>query len=221
MSRIRGYLEILLDDRERLVTLAETEARAHTKEELRQLVEIDQSITAIVNSIRHAETGTDLSASPPKPTTDPASDYRLQAARYFDALREDATFAKTMMGDYGKWMLATLAAVHVGGIYLVNSMTAVEMNGKIEAMWWLLAGLLLNLAAGLVTYANWNLLAQYTPKIGMLVNEEHWPKSWPLNGWVNVTMWGAILLGVASALTLIPAGLALNDAVILAVTTGA
>jgi hypothetical protein len=209
-------LEILLDDRERLVTLAETEARPYTKEELQQLVEIDQAITAIVNSMRHAEAGTDLSASPPQPVVDRVSDYRLQALKYFDALREDATFAKTMMGDYGKWMLATLAAVHVGGIYLVNSMTAVEMGGRIAGMWWLLIGLLLNLAAGLVTYANWNLLAQFTPKIGMLVNEEQWPKSWPLNGWVNVTMWGAILLGVASALTLIPTGFALNDAVIMA-----
>jgi hypothetical protein len=205
MKETEAYFSLLAEERQRIVDVPSVEHRQWTDDELKRMALIDQALTAIVNDDRRRQPP----AAPPPAPSAPGSDYRLVAERVYDNLREAQKQASTMVADYGRWLVATISASHLGGIFFVGGLPAeaVPWTVKEPAIWSLVIGLVSILAAGLVTYFNWSLNARAYAQMAnpeLLIDPQRWPKlDEKLAANARLTMRIAIGLGVLSVVMLI------------------
>lgn len=133
-------------------------------------------------------------------------EYREVARETLAGMREAARHSATLQTDYGKWLTTTIAATHLGGIYVLVSMEGVAPAAKFPAVATLVGGLVLCFASGLFSYLNFGtvrrqMLEWADPRI--LFDQAAWPKDNPFRRRVvTATMVAAIALGVASVLCL-------------------
>src|SRR5262245_38935535 len=110
-------------------------------------------------------------------TNDP--DYRYQALHAFQSQREGHRLALHLQAEYGKWLIATIAAVHLAAIYLVVTDDALPAAAKINGTAVFVAGIMNILFAGLFALWNSRLLARQFD-VGsdarMLIDPDAWPK---------------------------------------------
>jgi hypothetical protein len=99
---------------------------------------------------------------------------------------------------------ATIAAVHLGGIYVLTQAYFIETTARESGVLILTFGILLVLFAGLSAWWNWyaaSLLYQKWANPDMLVNPNAWPKDDPvLSARMNWTFRASIIVGLLSAL---------------------
>ena len=157
LEALRARGQLVIAERDKLVNVALDEARDLSTAEMEQLVLLDQTITAMSNAILHQAPAPAPAQRPPLPAnqSDPGSDYRLVAAARFELNKERYRLVGQLLADYGKWLVATIAAAHLGGIYFIGSIEEIPLLEKEPALLALVAGLVLILMCGLATFYNW------------------------------------------------------------------
>lgn len=129
-------------------------------------------------------------------------DYREVARATLDGLREAARQTAGLQADYGKWLTTTIAATHLGGIYVVVSMEGVLPAAKLPAVATLVAGLVLCFASGLCTYLNFEMIRRQLVEWAdarILVDAAVWPQDHASRRRIiNGLMFASIALGIAS-----------------------
>lgn len=130
---------------------------------------------------------------------------------------EKERFHSQIAADYGKWLLASILLLHGGGLLGIFSIAEkANLDSLIGAATALIAGLMLGLLAGFITWLNWLLLASSYEQIAdhrVLASEE---ASFPdakrsTQIGIVLTFWSSMIIGFASALFLpIAAWLVIN-----------
>jgi len=108
------------------------------------------------------------------------ADYRVMAAQEYQTQREAKRFTSQLQADYGRWLITTIAAIHVAGIYLISSLPDLDLAAKRTGIWVLVAGLVMILMSGLAAWINWGAAAQLCSRrsdVRMLVDREAWPET--------------------------------------------
>lgn len=135
-------------------------------------------------------------------------DEKLEARRLILAhSRDRARISGEFQGQYGKWLVASLLLVHgaVFGFLATND----EMSRAYlpHIFWWPIAGLLLALACGFLTWLNWGL--HLNNELAVDVHTMHdldreWPQPNPhIERWIAPIFVAAVISGVASALCIV------------------
>lgn len=115
--------------------------------------------------------------------------------------------------DYGKWLIASMLAIHGGSIYTLMNLRTLVLETQKPALIWAamssVAGIALIMVAGFFAWLNFQLASD---KIGqwidprMLYDEESWPQAdAPTLDPIMVTLYLAGATGVASWLCFIGA----------------
>jgi len=112
--------------------------------------------------------------------------------------------------DYGKWLIASLLAVHGGAIYAINAVRPAvrpdQLLGLIEAAAWNLAGVVFILIAGFAAWLNFqcaqNIYDRWSDP-AMLYRTDKWPKDVDRFDPVNATLYLAAGFGLLSALSFV------------------
>jgi hypothetical protein len=134
-------------------------------------------------------------------STDP--DYRYQALHAFQSQREGYRLALHLQAEYGKWLIATIAGIHLAAIYLVISNDSLPPSAKINGTGVFAAGIMNILFAGLFALWNSRLLARLYGEWSdarILVDPEAWPKEDPfLTRRIEESFNAAVMFGAISA----------------------
>lgn len=204
-EELRARAQLVIAERDRLANIVLDESRSLTAGEMDELVRLDLTVDALANAINHQKAQEPTPASTPLPAnrSDPGSDYRVVAAALYDLNKESYRTVTLLLADYGKWLVATIAASHLGGIYFIGSLGELTLKQKEPALWALTVGLSLILACGLATYYNWQANARYYAgrlNVNYLIDPTAVPKDDPkhlssINTWYVI----AIALGLLSA----------------------
>lgn len=204
LEELRARGQLVVAERDKLVNIALDEARNLSAAEMQQLVLLDQTINAFSNAIQHQAPAPSPTERPPLPPnrSDPGSDYRLVAAARFELNKERYRLVGQLLADYGKWLVATIAAAHLGGIYFIGSIEEISLLDKEPALLVLVAGLVLIFMCGLATFYNWQAnTVFYARRVNpdYLVDPTAQPKD-DLDHLrhIDLTYWVSILLGIAS-----------------------
>jgi hypothetical protein len=130
------------------------------------------------------------------------------AKAYWDHIGDMLKFTTQIQADYGKWLIVTVTSVHLAALYLVTQPGVLEsVRTNPWSYWPFIIGICSILIAGLITWANWSISACIYGGWRhpfMLVDPAYWPKN---AGSVKkfampVTFWGALVIGIFSALCL-------------------
>jgi hypothetical protein len=119
-------------------------------------------------------------------------------------MRERARIAGEFQGQYGKWLVASLLLVH-GAVFgfLATSETLSRLYLP-HVYWWPVAGLILAMGCGFLTWINWGL--HLSQNLAADVNAMHdltqaWPRSDPkVERWIAPTFRLSVACGLGSAL---------------------
>jgi len=199
-------------DRNYLATVVSRERREFTEDEIARLATLNGAIDSALNALRAFRSETSPNPQPPS-NSSIQDDYRLVAARYYEANREGYRFAAQLFADYGRWLVATIAASHIGGIFFLGSLK-LPIQQVEPSLWALTIGLILILFCGLAAYWNFMALADlYASRdnIMMLTNPEHFPKHDPsFDRKLRNTYTAALVLGTSSAICILAAAVLLS-----------
>ena len=217
-DELRARAELIVAERDRLANVVLDESRGLTTEEMQQLVLLNHTIDAMINAIRHQ--GASAESAPPAPMPPnrsvPGSDYRLVAASQLEITKDSYKLVMQLLADYGKWLVATISAAHLGGIYFLGSLDELTLKAKEPSLWALAIGLVLILTCGLATYYNWAANAAFYARrlrVDILVDPTAWPKDEPGHlSAIDLTQKIAIVLGIASAACILVAATLLSMA---------
>ena len=215
-DELQARAQLLLAERDKLANVILNEARDLTIAEMQQLVLVDLTIDALANAIgRQRPTALPPERQPLPPNkSEPGSDYRLVAASQLEITRESYKLVSQLIADYGKWLIATIAASHLGGIYFIGSLDELSLKAKEPALWALAVGLVLVLSCGLATYYNWQANAVFYARrlqVNLLIDPTAWPKDDPNHlSTISLTQKVSIGLGIASAACILVAATLLS-----------
>jgi len=212
-KEVEAYAQLLAEERSRLVDTVLRDHRPWRDEELGRLSLLDSALTAIVNDDSRRNPALPPVPSPPRSTdaaSEPGSDYRVVALAQYTALRENFKQTFSMVAEYGRWMVATIAAANISGIYFVGALdkTVVPWEVKEHAVWALVLGLVSILLCALVTYFNWQWNSRAYDRMthpDMLIFPNKWPKDIGLGRWINASVYVAIFLGISSVIAIVVA----------------
>jgi hypothetical protein len=119
----------------------------------------------------------------------------------YEGYREHWRLSSTLVGDYGKWLIAQLTLINVGAIFLLSNeqFRPALAHGS---FWWFVAGIMLSLFCGLAAWFNWGLnrdLAKVYFDPAILEDDAAWPEpSRALLFMTTLTYWLSLALGLAS-----------------------
>jgi hypothetical protein len=196
MEQLREQLQLLIAARQRLATVVSREQRSYTLDEIRQLSELHGAISAVLQTLHEmgSQQGHHIANSS-------ATDDRLVAANIYQARREVYRLTSQVTAEYGRWLIATIAAVHFGGIYLLSNAADPAPGARQEATWALIIGIILILLCGLFAWFNW---ATHSTRFrfsdaNMLIDPQSEPvdSKWQIRV-INFTHWSCIVLGLLS-----------------------
>lgn len=112
-----------------------------------------------------------------------AARFQLHARELFDHFRLLQGASRAGHLDYGKWLIASLLAVHGGAIYAISGLTKEVAKGHMPdlvlAASWNISGILFILLAGFAAWLNFQ-FAESTyfrwANPAMLYRDDHFPK---------------------------------------------
>lgn len=136
----------------------------------------------------------------------------LEARRLLLAhTRERARIAGEFQGQYGKWLVASLLLVHGAVFGFLATNEAMSLTYLPHVFWWPVAGLVLAMGCGFLSWINWGL--HLAVELSADVNTMHdTDREWPQRDeraqrWVKPTFQLAILCGAGSALCVVGSAL--------------
>jgi hypothetical protein len=127
--------------------------------------------------------------------------YRASAELIYEHMRKMQQLCLSVMSDYGKWLVTSLLILHSGAIaaLVYKNVPGSPLAGAVVAPFAI--GVVLSLITGFVSWVNFALNAEKFESWAdhrMLTNDDFWPGD-PRKLGTQLTMYGAILVGVASA----------------------
>jgi hypothetical protein len=134
----------------------------------------------------------------------------------YRGLQDSKGRAFDLQGQYGRWLISTLLLIHGVGIGFIAKdprLASLLIPWIFSEM---VAGLLLALLCGFITWINWSLHAVQYESVNpaMIYDDEVWPKfDEPRGKWISLTFWLSLVAGVASSILILVA--AIHAAVIL------
>ncbi|KAA1176462.1 hypothetical protein FP026_27870 [Rhizobium tropici] len=133
--------------------------------------------------------------------------YQFHAREWYEFLKQYRDHARQGHVEYGKWLIASLLAVHGGSLYALNALrTAVQPHqvvGLITSASWHLAGIFLTLVAGFFAWLNFQFAEMlYSARVKPIVvfKTDEWHQDQSTRDPVNATMWMAAASGLLSGL---------------------
>jgi hypothetical protein len=132
------------------------------------------------------------------------SDHRLFAEKVYHHNAEAWKETIRVQAEMGRWLLATMTAVHLGATYIVASSSYIPAQLKVQSIPLFVLGIVYILIAGLCAWINWGYMARFhgiMARPAMIFDTDDWPSpppDWPL----AITYWASLLFGVGSAICL-------------------
>jgi len=128
----------------------------------------------------------------------------------YEQLQQNRRSANELQGQYGRWLIASLLLVHGGSILLLAQSPDMIKTVLPAVFWWHIAGLVLALACGFTTWANWSyhivLYDNVSP--AMIYDDNEWPKFDPkVQTKIGWTHWSSITLGLLSGACILGAAI--------------
>jgi len=131
--------------------------------------------------------------------------YLLHAREVYDHLKISRAAAYQGHIDYGKWLIASLLAVHGGAIYAINSIRSAvrpdQIAGLINGAAWNLAGVMFILLSGFCAWLNFQFSERIYDKWtnpAMLYRTDMWPRDNEKFDPVGATLFSAAAFGLMS-----------------------
>ena len=213
MDELRAYLLLMIAERQRLASVVSREHRPLTPQEIKALARLTTAIDGMRFTLAEFSAPQPAGPSPAGSQPGASAEYRTVAGQTLDKLRDEYRLSSQYAAEYGRWLIATIAALHLGGIYIVSLSTTLDVVQRERGIWVLTVGVMLILFAGLAAWANWGaaslVFAKWTDA-KMLVDPAAWPKEDAmLNARMKWTYRASLGLGLASALC-VPLAVALS-----------
>lgn len=142
------------------------------------------------------------------PGQDNDADYRIQAERAFESLRDIQKIAVGAQVGYGRWLINSLWLMHSGAIVgLIFKSSGSAPPPYLGAIWWFIAGIAFAFFAGFAAWLNfsmfWEKHAAWAD-VRMLTNPKHWPRPDPKYSFrIRFTLRTSVGCGVLSLACLI------------------
>lgn len=141
------------------------------------------------------------------------TNYALHARMTYERLLADRHRSFQGHSEYGKWLIASMLAVHGGGIYTLMSLRQIfppeRGHDLIFAAMFNVAGIVLIMLAGFLAWLNFQIAEMQIGRWinpAMLYDTEQWPKEdGQSDRWVNFTLYAAAATGIGSWLCFIGA----------------
>lgn len=134
--------------------------------------------------------------------------YQFVARETYETLKHYRENARQGHVEYGKWLIASLLAVHGGSIYALNSLRAAvrtdQIGGLITCATWHLTGIFLILLSGFFAWLNFQFaeiqFANWAKPI-MVFRTDEWPQAIKKKtNPVGMTLYAAAACGLLSGL---------------------
>ncbi|TBD15703.1 hypothetical protein ELH24_09250 [Rhizobium ruizarguesonis] len=134
-----------------------------------------------------------------------AERFRLHAREIYDHYRTYQLSSRAGHVDYGKWLIASLLAVHGGAIYAIstlkNSVARDQIDGLINGASWNLAGIFMILLAGFFAWVNFQAAEAIYDRWAnpaMLYRDDQFPKDESRTDPVGASLFLAAAFGLMS-----------------------
>lgn len=131
---------------------------------------------------------------------------KLHAREAYDRIERMRVEAYSGHVGYGKWLIASLLAVHGGAIFAIsglkNSVQPHQLNGLINGAAWNLAGVFLTLLAGFLAWLNFQLAYSIYEEWAdpeMLYRRDKYPQELSRAWKINATLYGAAIAGISAS----------------------
>jgi hypothetical protein len=199
IDELRAYRDLMIGQRQRLVLTVLKEHRELTALEVEEVASLTTAISGVLFTLN------ELAPPPSQPAPPvPNPDYRLVASELYSKNKLAWQMTLTGASEWGRWLITTISAIHLGGLYLVSTATTIDDVHKSRAAWVLGIGLLLIILAGLAAWRNYSAFAELFNKWSdpnMLVDHTRQPQSEEtINARIQRSYLWSIWTGVASAL---------------------
>jgi len=135
----------------------------------------------------------------------------------FQSWKEQQRHTAELAAAYGRWLVASVVVIHAGALFSIFSFLSgyadkpTIITGYAAPVWCFVAGLVLALLCGLMTWLNWSLHSAsfaHQANYKMLVDQNEWLSDSIYPNGIWWTYWLSLVLGIASAF-LIPIAAAL------------
>lgn len=144
---------------------------------------------------------------------DPAEQerYRQHAREAYDKMKDLRSDSRKYHVEYGKWLIASLLALHGGSIYILSTLAdkgkTFTAQALIEPATWNMAGIVFILIAGCMAWLNFQFAEQHYDHWSdpaMLYRQDKWPGATESRfDPINATLFLAAASGVLSIWSLI------------------
>jgi hypothetical protein len=132
--------------------------------------------------------------------------YRQHAREVYDKMKDLRSDSRRYHVDYGKWLIASLLALHGGAIFVISSLAKgdkpIGPGLLIGPAMWNLAGIVFILFAGCMAWLNFQLAERLYDRWSdpaMLYRRDMWPgHTEDRYDGLNATLWLAASAGVLS-----------------------
>lgn len=166
-----------------------------------------------------------MTSDAPPPVQTLTDEQRVEVRRrLFEFFQSHLKHTVEMQGGMGKWLLASLLLVH-GGIFAFVAQSDTLASAVLPSIyWWLLCGLITALLSGFATWWNWTLASRLYAAISpeMIYLDAKLPRfSFLEKLWVQLTMYSALVLGIASVGCLVGAAVCAADHLAVATSVAA
>ena len=128
--------------------------------------------------------------------------WQFVAKEYYQFLCERRDMSTSAHIGYGKWLLATLVAVHGGAIVAISNFGSNAGQILLVAGWYFLAGLMLAILSAFCAWLNFQFAEHAYAEMaqaGMIYDKDDWPaETIPHETKITATLWLAAGLGIVS-----------------------
>ena len=140
----------------------------------------------------------------------------LHAREVYDLMKDMRVRSLQAHVEYGKWLIASMLAIHGGSIYVLNSLksgASAELLRALEIAAMLnIAGIAAIMLAGFLAWLNFQIAANSYDTAAnpeMLYFEDAWPDFSKVGIWINLTLYGCGVVGILSWICFIGAAIVL------------
>lgn len=132
---------------------------------------------------------------------------KLHAREFYDRVESQRAEAYSGHVGYGKWLIASLLAVHGGAIFAISglkdSVRPDQLPGLIDGAAWNLAGIFLTLLAGFGAWLNFQFahsIYEAWANPAVLYRRDAFPTA-AKGGWkINATLYASAAVGISASL---------------------
>lgn len=149
--------------------------------------------------------------------------FQRVSKEYFDHFKDMRKENLRGNVEYGRWLVATMVAVHGGALYALNvirgtspTLSPDKLAFLIEAASWHITGIVLIMIAGFMGWLNFGFAAALYDRWAnpeMLNRLDRWPRNEDKTDPIAATYWLALCAGIGSGFSLVVGAIAVVKAI--------